>query len=70
MSEKQGFCTNSRRWLVFMDLIGRYPSTCPYDGDCDRCGYFKEREPTSYVLRKMKLVGFDIGAESPRSTPP
>ncbi len=52
------YCHNSRRWLLFMDLAGHYPSTCPYEGDCDRCGYFEERKPTKYLLRKRKNVGF------------
>jgi len=54
MSEIAGFCLNSRRWLEFMDLFGSYPSTCPYDGDCDYCGYFKERKVTKYLLKKRK----------------
>lgn len=50
-----GFCLNSRRWLVFMDAWGIYPKTCPYDGDCDQCGYFVKREETDYLRRKLKL---------------
>lgn len=54
--EKQGFCTNSNRWLVFMDASGSYPKSCWREGDCDNCGYFKERTPTSYLKRKNKLL--------------
>jgi len=59
MSENTfGYCQNSRRWLLFMDMFGRYPASCPYDGDCDECGYFEEKTATKYLLRKRKLVGF------------
>jgi len=54
--KKVAWCQNSRRWLVFMDLIGRYPKTCPYNGDCDGCGYFEERQPSKYLLRKEGLL--------------
>ena len=54
--KKQGFCQNSRRWLEFMDAHGKYPNTCPYDGQCHRCGYFTEREPTKYLERKKKRL--------------
>lgn len=55
-SSKTYFCTNSRRWLETMDLRVIYPSTCPYGGDCDRCGYLEEREPSNYLIRKKKLL--------------
>ena len=55
---KHAFCWNSRRWLVFMDLVGKYPATCPNKGDCDGCGYFEEREPTEYLERKKRDIGF------------
>lgn len=55
---KFGFCLNSKRWLLFMDLLGVYPSTCPDKGDCDRCGYFTEKEETRYLIRRRKLWGF------------
>jgi hypothetical protein len=51
--EKLAWCQNSRRWLFFMDFRGQYPETCPYQGQCHRCGYFQEREPTRYILRKL-----------------
>ena len=51
-----GFCTNSRRWLVLMDFSMRYPRTCIYNGECDRCDYFRERKPSSYLLQKMKIL--------------
>lgn len=54
IDEKQAFCLNSRRWLVFMDLFMNYPSTCPHEGDCDGCGYFQLREPTKYLKKKER----------------
>jgi hypothetical protein len=61
MTELYGFCTNSRRWLIRMDLKGEYPQTCPYDptncADDDNCGYYTEREPTPYLLRYLKDIG-------------
>jgi len=53
-----GFCTNSRRWLLFMDLRGKYPDTCPYEGKCDQCSYFRERKPTKYLMQERRRQGF------------
>jgi len=39
-----------------MDMSMHYPKTCPYDGDCDRCGYFEERKPTKYLTRQLALL--------------
>jgi hypothetical protein len=39
-----------------MDINGKYPSPCPYEGDSDQCGYLEEREPTKYLLRKKRLI--------------
>jgi hypothetical protein len=41
-----------------MDLRGAYPRSCPYEGDCDRCGYFEERKPTKYLMRERERQGF------------
>ncbi len=54
MTKTQGFCLNSRLWLVFMDANDSYPRTCPYDGDCDRCGYFEERKPSLYLKERRR----------------
>ena len=53
-----GFCRNSRRWLLFMDLRGKYPDTCPYEGKCDQCSYFEERKPTKYLMQERRRQGF------------
>lgn len=62
MMEKMPFCWNSRRWVLTMDLAIHYPETCRAlrnVGDCDPedCGYCELREPTKYLLRKMKILG-------------
>ena len=56
--EKMAWCQNSRRWLVFMDLAMRYPEFCPHNGQCAKgyCGYFEERTPSKYVLRKLAVL--------------
>lgn len=54
------FCRNSRRWLIFMDMIGRYPSTCAnqvaHQAECDNCTYLEEREPTKYLLEQLRIL--------------
>jgi len=52
------FCLNSRRWLLFMNLDNKYPSTCIYDaidGDCDNCPHFTEKKVTAYFKRKWRV---------------
>jgi len=39
-----------------MDAHGQYPQTCPYDGECDQCGYFEERSETIYLKQKRKFI--------------
>ena len=63
-SELFAFCLNSRRWLVFMDMTGRYLKICPNKGQCSHlsCGYFEERKPTKGLLIKLgKLKTFFEG---------
>jgi len=62
---KLAFCLNSKRWLVFMDLRGSYPKTCPCRGRCyeEHCGYIEEREPTSYFKRRERIIQSYFGEE-------
>jgi len=56
---KEGFCWNSRMWIVTMIARG-VPKTCPYYEEqlmmCDRCGYYEEREVTEYRKRLEKIL--------------
>lgn len=47
-----GFCLNSNRWSIFMYFSA--PETCPYENECDGCSYYKLREPTDYLIRKLQ----------------
>jgi len=54
---KKGFCWNSRRWVVLMDLRMSYPEACPSRGmGCAGCSYFEEREQTAYVRRVLRIL--------------
>ena len=68
MTEKLSFCTNSRRWLVFETMN---PRSCPYEKErCPGCcGYYQEREPTKYVLRKMKILKSMFGNRRTKAKP-
>lgn len=69
MGEKYAFCQNSRRWVITMDIRGRYPQTCPYDplDQCDEqhCGYYCEREPSRYLLDFLKAIHEIYGEKKP-----
>jgi len=67
--KKAEFCSNSGQWIEFMVLMGSPPDTCPNQdeqfGRCERCAYYKKREPTLYLLRKrmqMKKI-YDMMVE-------
>ena len=60
-TEKQEFCHNSRRWIIFMTMGNSIPSTCPYNdrgGGCigGDCSYHQMREPTESFKRKEQLI--------------
>jgi len=54
-----GWCDNSRVWIGIMAFN---PNSCPYskpsEGHCCEvtCGYYRERKPTKYVLRKLMIL--------------
>lgn len=57
--EKVGWCQNSRIWIGVSPYT---PDSCPYKGIygegkcCDNCGYYEERKPTPYLIRKLKIL--------------
>ena len=60
--ERMAFCWKSRRWIITFDA-GGYPKSCPYIGfqgnsSCveEQCGYYEEREPSPYILRKLEIL--------------
>lgn len=58
MSDKQPYCTNSRRWLGF---LGNNPGSCPHGvngwGNCGPgCIYYEERKPTAYFRKKERSI--------------
>ena len=58
-----GFCQNSKMWIGIMAFN---PKSCPYHvADChpNGCGYYEDREPNKYILRKMKILGLMAEAE-------
>ncbi len=62
MSDTYAFCLNSRRWVIFMDLVGP-PRSCTYIGQqgrvsCvgERCGYYEERPPTAYLKQALTIL--------------
>jgi len=61
---KMGFCQNSRRWMLTFGMFG-FPESCPYQKEqgtyCERCGYYKMREPTKYLISMMQALGWGTG---------
>lgn len=53
------WCQNSRRWIRFM-IAGRPLKSCPFFEEqflnCEKCGYYEEREPTKHLKRKLKTL--------------
>ena len=55
-SSTSGFCLNSNRWIAFMTTP---PETCPYPPAgvyCENCGYYCDKEKTSYFKRKFSII--------------
>ncbi len=62
MAEKQEFCLNSRRWIIWMSMDSSIPWSCPYKtsigSSCagEECAYHQMREPTTGFKRKEKII--------------
>ena len=54
--DREEFCWNSRRWVIWMAMLNSIPSTCPYNianSGCagGSCGYHEMRKPTKHFKR-------------------
>ncbi len=62
MAEKQEFCWNSRRWVIWMTMDSSIPWTCPnkHNGGSpcigSKCGYHEMREPTQAFKRRERMI--------------
>jgi hypothetical protein len=57
MEEKYEFCLNSRRWICMLMIV---PHTCAHENEqllqCQSCGYYSLRKPTTYLLERLKII--------------
>ena len=61
MSEEQkaGFCLKSRCWIELTALVSP-PENCSDRSEqvtsCEKCGYYEQRKPTAYLIRRRKTL--------------
>lgn len=65
------WCSNSRRWVIWMTALSRIPSTCPYNfhgKGCvgKECGYYQMREPTTDFKRTERRIRAAFSEDSAR----
>lgn len=62
MNNKQEWCSNSRRWVIWMSMTSSIPWTCPHKHNIGSpcigpdCGYHQMREPTEAFKRKERDI--------------
>lgn len=60
LNPKQEWCSNSRRWILWMSMNSSIPKTCPYNianSGCagPGCGYYEMKEASAGFKRKHQM---------------
>ena len=59
---EQDWCSNSRRWVIWMSMDSSIPWACPYKtsigSSCvgEDCSYHQLRKPTANFKRKERII--------------
>lgn len=72
MNEKQEWCSNSRRWVIWMSMKSSIPWTCPHKQNIGSpcigsgCGYHQMRQTTDHFKRTERDIRRFYGTDDGR----
>ena len=66
--DREEWCSNSRRWVIWMSMDSSIPATCPYNianSGCagEGCGYHQMRPPTRAFKDRERLIREMFGTD-------